>query len=82
MFWILSSCWLQMFCRLSFCFVYGFHVVQKLLSLIRSCLFVFAFISFALGDQSEKILLEFMSENILPMFCSTSLWYHILCLGL
>ena len=32
--------------------------VQKLLSLIRSHLFIFAFISFALGDRSKKILLR------------------------
>ena len=31
--------------------------VQKLLSLIRPHLFVFAFVSFALGDISKKILL-------------------------
>jgi len=34
--------------------------VRKLLSLIRSHLFIFAFISFALGDRSKKILLQFM----------------------
>ena len=31
--------------------------VQKLVSLIRLQLFIFAFISFALGDRSKKILL-------------------------
>ena len=31
--------------------------VQNLLSLIRSHLFIFAFISFVLGDRSKKILL-------------------------
>ena len=31
--------------------------VQKLLGLIRSHLFIFSFVSFALGDRSEKILL-------------------------
>ena len=36
--------------------------VQKLLSLIRSHLFVFVFIPITLGDGSEKILLQFMSE--------------------
>ena len=46
--------------------------VQKLLSLFRSHLFIFAFISFAVGEQSKKILLRFMSENILPMFSSRS----------
>ena len=33
--------------------------VQKLLSLIRSHLFVFAFISFVLGDRFKKMLLQF-----------------------
>ena len=42
--------------------------VQKLLSLIRSHLFSFAFISFVLGDRSKKTLLQFMSKNVLPMF--------------
>ena len=32
-------------------------VVQKLLSLIRSHLFIFAFISFTLGDGAKKVLL-------------------------
>ena len=31
--------------------------VQKLLSLIKPHLFIFAFVSFALGDRSKKILL-------------------------
>ena len=46
--------------------------VQKLLNLIRSHLFVFTFISFALGDQSKKTLLRFMSENMLSMFSCRS----------
>ena len=46
--------------------------VQKFLCLIRSHLFIFAFISFALGDSPKKILLRFMSENVLPMFPSRS----------
>ena len=44
--------------------------VQKLLSLIRSYLFIFPFISIALGDWPKKTLLWFMSENVLPMFSS------------
>ena len=35
--------------------------LQKVLSFIRSHLFIFAFISFALGDLSKKILLKFIS---------------------
>ena len=46
--------------------------VQKLLSSIRSLLFIFAFISFALGDRSKTILLWFMSMSVLPMFSSRS----------
>ena len=45
--------------------------VQKLLSLIRSHLFIFAFI-ITLGGVSEKILLWFMSESVRPMFSSKS----------
>ena len=47
-------------------------VVQNLLSLIRSHLFIFAFISFTLGYGSKKISLQFMSESVLPMFYSRS----------
>ena len=45
--------------------------VQKLLSLIRSYLFIFVFIFITLGGGSKKILLWFMSE-CLPMFSSRS----------
>ena len=38
--------------------------VQKLLSLIRSHLFIFAFVSVALGDWPKKTLVRFMSENV------------------
>ena len=37
-----------------------FFAVQKPLSLLRSHLFIFGFISFALGDRSKKILLWLM----------------------
>ena len=43
-------------------------VVQKLLSFMRSHLFIFAFISNILGDGSQRILLWFMLESILPLF--------------
>ena len=46
--------------------------VQKLLSLIRSHLLIFVFISITLGDRSKKILPWFMSKSILPMFSSKS----------
>ena len=45
-------------------------VVQKLVSVIRSHLFIFAFISFALGDSPKKTMIRFMSENVLPVFSS------------
>ena len=44
--------------------------VQKLISLIRSHLFIFAFISIALGDWCKKTLLQFTSESVLPVFSS------------
>ena len=48
--------------------------VQKLLSLIRSCLFVFA-----LGDWPKKCI-QFLSENILPIFTSGSFMMSYLIL--
>ena len=46
--------------------------VQKLLSFIRSHLFIFVFISITLGGESKKILLQFMLKSILSMFSSKS----------
>ena len=60
------------FSQLSFILLMPSFAVQKLLSLIRSHLFAFAFVSFALGDISEKIFLWFMSKSVLPMFSSRS----------
>ena len=45
-----------------FIFLRIYFTVQKLLGLIRSHLYIFAFIPFALGDRSKKILLQFMSK--------------------
>ena len=42
--------------------------VQKLLSLIRPHLFIFVFICITLGDGSKKILLQFMSKSVPPVF--------------
>ena len=47
-------------------------VVQKILSFIRSHLFIFVFISITLGGGSKKILLWFMSKSVFPMFSSKS----------
>ena len=46
--------------------------VQKLLSLIRSHLFICSFVSFALGEGSKKILLQFLSKSVLPIYSSRS----------
>ena len=55
----------------SSCLLVSF-VVQKLLSFIRSHLFIFVFISITLEGGSKKILLWFMSKSLLPMFSSKS----------
>ena len=46
--------------------------VQKLLSLVRPYLLIFAFIFMILGGESKKILLWFMSKSSLPIFSSKS----------
>ena len=46
--------------------------VQKLLSFIRSHLFIFVFISISLRGESKRIQLWFMSYSVLPMFSSKS----------
>ena len=56
--------------------------MQKLLSLIRSHLFIFVFIFITLRGGSEKILLWFMSESVLPMLSSKTLIVSGLYLGL
>ena len=67
--------------RLSFCSVYGFLRSAKLVSLIRSHLFIFAFISTALGDWSKKTLVQFISKNVLSMFSSRSFMVSYLMFG-
>ena len=53
--------------------------MQKLLSLIRSHLFIFAFASFALGGIAKKnIATGFRSKNVLPMLSSRILWFPVL----
>ena len=47
-----------------------FFAVQKLTSLIRFHLFIFAFIFITLGDWTKKTLVLFMSENVFHMFSS------------
>ena len=61
-FWILTCCWshqLQIFSPIPWV---GFLFSQWLF------LFIFAFISFALGDCPKKILLQLMSKSVLPLF--------------
>ena len=52
-------------------FVVSF-ALQKLLSFIRSHLFIFVFISITVGGGSKKILLWFMSKSVLRVFSSKS----------
>ena len=52
--------------------------LQKLFSFIRSHLFLFLFISIALGDWHKKTLVRFMSENVLPKLCSRN--FMVSCL--
>ena len=46
--------------------------VQKLLSLIKSNLFIFVFIFITQGSGLKNILQQFMSEGVLPIFSSKS----------
>ena len=55
-----------------FIFLILSFTIQKLLSLMRSHLFTFIFISATLGGRSWRILLWFMSSSVLPMFSSKS----------
>ena len=77
-FWELIPCWLyhlQTFLpvhRLYFHIVDGSFAVQNLVSLISSYLLIFAFISFVLRDWPKKTLVQFISEDDLPMFSSRS----------
>ena len=56
--------------------------VQKPVSLTRYRLFIFAFISVALGDSPKEILVQFMSENVLPVFLSRGFVVSCLILSL
>ena len=57
---------------LSFFFLGGFLCYAKAFKFDWAHLFIFAFISFALGDRSRIILLQFMSKSVLPIFSSRS----------
>ena len=58
------------FCTLSFLFCLWFPLLCKILSLIRSHLFIFVFST--PGGGYKKILLWFMSKSVLPKFSSRS----------
>ena len=66
---------------LVFYFAYGFFTVQQLVNLSKFYLFVFAFISIALGNLLKETFLQFMSENVLHIFSSRS-FYKIRVLSL
>jgi len=55
--------------------------LQKLLSLIRSHLFIFVFIFITLGGGSKKLLLQFMTKSVLPIFSSKSFTVSSFTLG-
>ena len=58
---------------LFFLFVFSVaFTVPKLLSLVKSHLFIFVFIVVTPGGRSEKMLLWFMSKSFWPMFSSKS----------
>ena len=86
-FWKWIPCWLQnlqvffLFYRLFFVLIMVSFAVQKPLSLIRSYLFIFAFISFTLGDESKKIFLWVMSVISCLCFPPGILRYSVLHLG-
>ena len=63
---------------MSFVLLMVSFAVQKLISLIKPHLFIFAFIPFALEDSPKKIFLQFMSENVLSMFSSRN--FMVSCL--
>ena len=56
-----------------------YFAMQKLLSLIRLPLFIFASISFAVGHRSKKIPLWLISKNVLTIFPLEfyDLWFYI-----
>ena len=56
--------------------------VQKGVSLIKSYLLIFVFISIALGDWPEKILVWFMPENVLPNITINSTLSFACCVTL
>ena len=56
--------------------------VQKLISFVRSHLFIFAFVSFALGDRSQKNISMIYVKECSLCFPLGILWFLVLHLGL
>ena len=68
---------------IGFCILLVFPFgLPKPLNLIRSHLFIFAFISFALGDWSKKILVQFMVKNVFSWFSCRSCMVSFFIFGL
>ena len=66
-------------CLLKFFFFKFSFAVQKLASLIRSHSYMFGLIYVALEDLPQKMLIWFMSENVLPMSFSRSFMFVNVC---
>ena len=59
------------FCGLSFYFVFDFLCYTKTFYFsVVPIVYFFSFVSLAMGDTSNKILLQAMSEILLPVFSS------------
>lgn len=69
----LANIFSHLLCCLSF--IDGFLCCTKLLSSVRSHLFSFAFVSFALEDMYPIMLLQFTAKSVLPIFSSGVLWF-------
>ena len=81
-FWVLASYQSYYFHLADFLFILLIiSFVQKLLNVIMSHLLIFVSVSFVLGDRSRKILLWFMSKNVLRMFYSRSFMLSSLTLS-
>ena len=62
----------------AFSFCLWFPLLCKILRLIRSIRFIFAFIFIALRDRPKKALVRQLSENVLPLLCPRS--FMVSCL--
>ena len=58
------------FSRLSISFVNGFFFNLKTFGLIRSHLFIFALVSFVLGDRAKKNMATIYVKSVLPKIFS------------